>query len=357
MSTFHRALLAVLLCTPGAWAQTFPDFVALQSMQDNKPASAAQPAPAAQAAQPAPAPAVPERSFVGDDKASFLLSNERFHSDPEVLWPGFLSGLRGFDHFYAPVGNPLYFESPFNTTELRLLYLYHIFPRSSQIGGGNLNVWAAQIRVALTERWGFIATKDGWSDLNAGILPKDSGWNDFAIGTKYAFWVDREADWVMSGGIRWEWENGDRGVLQGADQELSPFVSWAKGWDRFHFIGNTTLRIPCDENDGNYIFMWDTHFDYEIAPEALPGLAPLVELRGLHYLTDGERMPLGVGAYDYSNIGSNEVEGNSVISFGLGFRWKFTPNFSIGSTWEFPLTAKHVDIHGGRLTADAIISW
>lgn len=38
---------------------------------------------------------------------------------------GFLTGLRGFEDFHEPVGQPLYFESPFNDTGIRALYLKH----------------------------------------------------------------------------------------------------------------------------------------------------------------------------------------------------------------------------------------
>ncbi len=291
------------------------------------------------------------------DRATFLLSRERIHGDPQLLWPGFLSGLRGFEHFYEPVGNPLYFESPFNNTELRLLYLWHKFDRESQLGGGDLNVYAAQIRVALTERLAFLATKDGYSDLNARALPQDEGWNDFAIGAKYLFIVDRANDFVLAGGMRWEWQNGDRAVLQGGDQELSPFISAAKGFDKLHLLGNVTTRIPMDRHDGNYVLSWDLHVDYEVLPQTLPGLAPLIELHGLHYLTDGDRLPLGVGGLDYTNLGSEDVENNTVIWAGLGARWKLSPHMSVGSTWEFPLTPPEQDIMGQRVTVDYRLAW
>ncbi len=312
------------------------------------------------APQEAPASDAPVASSGGyglSERATFLLSNEYALPTLQDPWEGFLSGMRGFEHFYEPVGSPLYFESPFVNTSLRFLYLHHDFPNEGQIGGGNLNVYAVQARVALSERLAFIATKDGYSDLNAGILPAEEGWNDAAVGLKYAFLVDRENDFVMTGGLRWEWENGDREVLMGADQELSPFISVAKGWDRFHFIGAVNGRIPTDQNDGNNILSWDLHFDYDIAPETLPGFAPIFEVHGLHYLSDGERLPLSIGGLDYTNLGSTNVAGSAVIWGGIGFRWKLTPHWSVGSTWEFPFHSPDDDIMGNRVTVDMILSW
>ncbi|MGE3180715.1 MAG: hypothetical protein AB7N71_03730 [Phycisphaerae bacterium] len=291
------------------------------------------------------------------ERATYALSRKPWHDDHEILWPGFLSGMRGFEHFYEPVGNPLYFESPFINSSLRLLYLHHDCPNRSQLGGGDVNIYAAQIRLALTDRLAFIATKDGYSTLDARILPEAEGWNDFAIGLKYALLVVPEEDFVLTAGMRWEWSNGDIDILQGDSQELSPFLSFAKGWDRWHLLGNLTARIPTDQDRGNNILQWDLHLDYEIAPETLPGFAPLVELHGLHYLSDANHLPLALGGLDYTNFGSFDVSGESVVSAGIGFRWKLNPHTSIGSTWEFPLTDRDDDIMGNRLTFDVILSW
>lgn len=325
-----------------------------QKAEDNQAKPAETPKTNASATtemETAPAPA--GRS----ELATYLLARDPLHNDPTILWDGFLNGLRGFEHFYEPVGNPLYFESPFNTSGLRLLYLYHDFPDGSQIGGGSLNVFAMQARVALTERLGFIATKDGYSLLDAAILPEADGWNNIAAGLKYVIIADRENDFVLTAGSRWEWTNGDTGVIQSETQELSPFVSFAKGFNQFHILGNVTGRLPMDRHNGNYILSWDLHFDYEIAPKELPGFAPIFEIHGLHYLSDGDRLPLAVGGADYTNLGSTDVAGSSVFWAGVGFRWKLTPHVSIGSTWEFPLSNPNDDIFGQRVTADMMLTW
>ncbi len=288
----------------------------------------------------------------------YLISDEPFHEDQEILWKGFLSGARGFESFANPVGNPIYFETPLNNTGLRLLYIHHEFDKDSVLGGGHLNVYAAQARLAVTERFGLIATKDGYSDLNADVLPKDEGWNDIAIGAKYLLIKDVENQFLLTVGARWMWENGDAEVLQGGVQELSPFVSVGKGFGRLNLIGNITYRLPFDDGDeGNDILQWDVHADIELAPAKLPGIFGIVELHGLHYLTDGDRTPLPVGGLDYSNLGSTDVEGNSVVWLGIGGRLKFTPNTSMGATYEFPLTPADEDIMGDRVTVDFELTW
>jgi hypothetical protein len=312
--------------------------------------------PVAQAPTTAPAAdRLPSGPGVSD-KATFGVSDERFHSDPHVGWDGFLSGLRGFEHFYEPLGNPLYFESPFNNTSARFLYLHHSFADKSQLAGGDLNVYALQLRVALTERLGFIATKDGYSDLNTGALPDNDGWNAVTAGVKYAFYVDREADMVATGGVRFQINSGEAKVLQDGTFEFSPFVSVAKGWDKFHMIASLTDRIP-DGDKGNNVLQWDLHTDYEIAPETLKGFAPFIELHGLHYLSDGSRTGLSVGGLDYTNLGSTDVAGSTVIWFGIGARYKFSPNFSVGADYEHVLTNRNADIFEDRVTVDFIVTW
>lgn len=288
------------------------------------------------------------------NQASYLLSSERIQGeDKEIFWKGFLTGLRGFEHFYEPIGQPIYFESPLVNSNVRLLYLHHEFASGSQLQGGHVDVLAAQARLAVTERLAIIATKDGHSWLDADILPEDNGWNDIAIGAKYAIWVDRENDFVLTPGVRWQWGNGDKEVLQGLSQEISPFVSFAKGFGKFGLMGNATVRIPTDEDKGNTIFQWDLSASYEI----VEGIAPMVELHGLHYWTDAETLPLKVGGLDYANIGSSDVAGSSVIWAGVGARFKLTPNVSAGATFEFALTNRNADIMDNRVTVDVIFTW
>ncbi len=280
--------------------------------------------------------------------AGYILSYDRmFGDDPEVLWPGFLWGLRGFEHFHEPISNPLYFESPFINTQAKFLYIYHEFPDGSPLDGGHLNTAALQVRVALTERLALIATKDGYTWFDPGIQDDETeGFNDLAVGVKYAFIADREADFVATAGIRYEWRVGARRVLQGDNDELSPFVSFAKGWDKFHLLGNVGVRVPLDGDKGNTILNWSIHADYEL----LPGFAPVVEVNGLHYLDNADRTPLDVGGFDYANLGSTDVSGDSVVSLAVGASFKFSPNFSLGATYEFPLTDEDDDILDQRVT-------
>lgn len=310
------------------------------------------PAPSiAAAAQPAPAGSL-------SPKATFALNSARLGGDAEILWPGFLTGLRGFEHFAEPIGNPLYFESPFINSNVRAVYLYHKFPTSSDLRGGDLNVIAAQARLAITDRLALIAPKDGFSYLRAGILPSKNGWNDITVGAKYALIVDRENDFVLTPGFRWEWSNGSEKVLQGGAQEFSPFVSFAKSFDKLNFIGNFTYRIPEGGDKGNQIIQWDLHVDFDLDHLlGTKGISPVFEIHGLHYLTNGNGLPLRVGGMDYNNLGTQFVAGTATVWAGMGARIKFSPNTSLGCTFEVPFTSKDQDILDHRVTIDFVLTW
>lgn len=348
----HRPILAVLAAMAGL-ALGAPAF-ALEStslsLDMNAALASEAVAPEAKAPEAAATPAV------GASKGEFLFTNERFHDDPEIFWPGFLTGLRGFEDFYDPIGNPLYFETPFINTSARFLFLHHEFPNKSTLQGGYVDVYALQLRLALTERLALIATKDGFSDLHADILPDDAGWNDVAFGLKYALIVDRENDFVLTPGVRYQFLNGDNGVLQGLSQELSPFISVAKGFGDLKLTGNFTYRFGLDGGKGNDVAQWDVSAAYDLSSIGLKGLAPMVELHGLHYTRDGKILPLDVGGLDYSNIGATDVAGNTVIWLGVGGRWKLTPQASIGGTYEFALTNR-TDIMNDRIMLDLTLTW
>ncbi len=195
-----------------------------------------------------------------------------------------------------------------------------------------------------------IATKDGYSNVRAKVLPDADGWNDFSIVLKYAITYDIKEDqeWIFSGGLRWEWQNGDEDVLQGDSQELSPFLSYAHRWGKFNFMTAASWRIPMDHHDAVHSLLRDVHFSYEL----LENIYPLVEFHGLHYLSSADRIPFDVDALDYSNIGATDVSGHSVYWAGVGVRWHITPRISAGTTYEFPLMNPDRDIMEERVTVN-----
>ncbi|MCB9851299.1 MAG: hypothetical protein H6817_11420 [Phycisphaerales bacterium] len=289
-----------------------------------------------------------------DDSGGSMAADDDAMMDSHdvVGWEGLIWGDPYFKDVPRPVSMPYYFEDPFINTDLRLVYVWHNIPEGSQLRGGEVQVWTAQIRLALTERLQFIATKDGYTRMHTGITPDNDGFNDFAIGLKYAFWVDHESNWIMSAGARWEWNNGDLGVLQGNQDEISPFVSFHKGWDKTNLIGAVNWRAPVNSHQGTHSLTWHLHMDYELCPNFFP----LIELNGIHWLSNGDRLPLSVEYLDVGNLGSSRVSGRDFFSVGLGFRWKLCDYATLGTTWELPLESKNENIQDSRVTVNLRLS-
>jgi len=265
---------------------------------------------------------------------------------------GFLTGLKGFENFVHPVSSPLYFFDPFIDTRANLLYVWHKFPKKSALKGGDLSVWAMPIWVALTERLQLTATCDGYSRIRARALRPDEGWNDLAIGLKYNLIADVENQFLLSTGLSWRLSNGHALTLHGGVDELNPYVTAAKAFGKWRTIGTLGGRIPMNRHMGNSILYENLHISYEL----LENFFPLVEFNGVQYLSNSDRLPLGVGGLDYANIGSNDVKGNSTFWGAAGFRWKATPNVEVGATYEFPLSTRENDIFDQRVTVSVILS-
>lgn len=283
-----------------------------------------------------------------DDTSSTTSSHE------PILWEGFLYGDQHFRDKPRPIGSPLYFEDPFINSDLRPIYLWHKFPGGSALRGGQLSVYAMQARLALTDRLQLIATSDGYSRLDAGIIPKDGGWNDIALGLKYALWVDHDSDFILSSGLRWKLSNGHNLTLQGGVDELSPFLTMYKGCGKWNTILDVVYRLPTDWDQGNSLLSWDAHVSYELFDDFFP----LIEVHGVHYLTDGDRLPLDVGGLDYANIGSNDVAGQSVFWGGVGFRWNLAEHVQFGAAYEFPLqNPDNNDIFDQRVTTSFVFTF
>jgi len=281
-------------------------------------------------------------------------SNSTAEPEP-LLWKGFLQGDPNFRDKPRPVGSPFYFEDPFINTDMRLVYLYHKFPEDSSLKGGDLNVYALQLRLALTDRLQFMATCDGYSHLESPVLEDDSGWNDLALGLKYALYADPENDFLLSTGLKWRLSNGHAGTLNGNVDELTPFITAYKGWGKWHFIADVAGRIAMDEHQGNHLLSYNLSTSYELLENFF---FPLLEFHGVHYLSNGDRLPFDIGGLDYANIGSSDVAGHAAFWGGVGARWHIVEHVSWGAVWEFPMqSTSNNDIFEHRVTTNLIFTF
>ncbi len=258
--------------------------------------------------------------------------------------------------YVPPLANPLLNETPYITTEVRALFIYNDIPDSFLTTGGNILLGAAEVRVALTERLGFIASKDGYADLNFdAVLPDESGFVNISLGFKYAVHSDPAANSILTVGIEYEPPSGNietAGIdLQGrGDGMLDLFVTGAKAWDKLGLQGSAGANLAIDGDHDSSQVHYSLHADYEV----VPGLFPLIELNGFTTIDNGSRTAGDFEGIDLVNFGT--TDSGTVVLGSIGARWRLNDNIIFGAGYEMPLTGRE-DITDWRVNFDMVLSY
>ena len=252
----------------------------------------------------------------------------------------------------SPVANPIFFESPQITTEVRPIYMYHNLNDDFVTAGGNVEVFALQLRYALTDRLAIIATKDGYIALRPNaVLPHSYGWADLAAGVKYALIDDAKAQFMLTPGVKIEIPTGNERVFQGhGSGEWDLFVSAVKGWGRAHAMASVGVRIPNDFSENTS----QAHYSLQLDYYTCRWFVPFVSFNGYTVLSEGDGLALGSEGYDLINFGTSNAKGNTQVVLGAGLRSRVLKNLDLGFAYEFGVTDS-TGIFADRFTADAII--
>jgi hypothetical protein len=250
-----------------------------------------------------------------------------------------------------PITSPYFHEDSFVTTDVRAWFLYHDFPSSAPLSGGNAKVYAVQVRVALTDQLQFVASKDGYIDFNTGLI-EDEGWGDVAASIKWNFLQDWDNQLHAAVGLGYETGVGDDEVLQD-DDEIRLYGSIDKGFDRLHTGLTVNLTIPTGSEDAlgdSTRLFWHARADYFVNE----WFSPVVNLNGYHTIDEGDNTPLNVSGVDVANLGGGKSE--DVITAGFGAEFRPIDNLGLRAAYEFPLTSND-DLFGYRWTFGAVYSF
>ncbi len=256
-----------------------------------------------------------------------------------------------FNDFISPMTNPVFFEDPRNLTEARFIALSHDLPGA--LGGNSIQVYALQLRAAITDRLSIIATKDGLIYTQSPIL--QSGYADLAAGLKYNLYRDAACGRLLSTGVTLEMPTGSNRSLQGNGN--SEFHFFTTGGTRVgshgHWLSAAGLRAPCDDSLENRLFYWSNHFDVRL------GCRPIyafTEVNWYNYLSSGNAFQLPLEGGDLFNLGSTGITGNDLVTQGVGLKAKPRQNIEAGVCYEFPLTERK-GLLENRVTADLIFRY
>ena len=260
-------------------------------------------------------------AFAGTSEAPSAKAPKEAPLPPPISWK---------ENTISPVANPIYFEDPVIRTEIRPIFAYHRTDPSFVTGDGDAQVYALQLRLKLTDRLAFIATKDGYMDLNTDNIKSD-GWNDISAGFKYAVIDDEANQFILTPGFTFSIPIGDEEVFQGrGDGEWDVFVSAEKGFGNAHLTGNVGVRIPNDSDAQSTILHYSVQFDYYVHQYFIP----FIVANGYTVLSEGNNLPLDSEGYDVINFGSSLADGTTQITLGAGFRSRIMKNVDLGFAYE-----------------------
>lgn len=231
----------------------------------------------------------------------------------------------------SPVANPIFAEDPVIRNEIRPIFAYHRIDPGFITGDGDATLWALQLRFAITQRLAFIATQDGYFDINLKNGANLDGWMDLAAGFKYALIDDAANQFILTPGFTFHIPTGSEDVFQGrGDGEWNLFVSAEKGFNDFHLQTNVGFRIPNNSDTQSTIFHYSVMADYYVSKWFIP----FVAANGFTVVSSGNNLPLTSEGYDVINFGSSKASGSTQMTLGGGFRSRLTKNIDFGVSYE-----------------------
>jgi hypothetical protein len=278
-----------------------------------------------------------------------------------------------FEGFEQPIVQPYLFEDPFITTGLYPYYIWHDFPEDSAFEGGSAHVAAAQIRLAITDRFAFIATKDGymWKRPDNPLLEDTGGFMNLGFGAKYAIYQDRDAGRIVSLVLRYEAPSGASDAYQdGGSGMLMPSVTGAVRLGDLALQGDFGGIWAADSSQSSSIF-YHLYAAYPVAP----WLTPFVQISGINWVESGDgsrEIPLANGSgipisvveslygpfegADVANLGSVDVEGLDLITAAVGLHASVSESVTVSVAYEHSISG-HEGIFQQRVTTSVALEF
>ncbi|MCB9030522.1 MAG: hypothetical protein H6619_05675 [Deltaproteobacteria bacterium] len=280
-------------------------------------------------------------SLVGIVVASIVLSSPEAKADR-------------IDDMISPITNPVNFEDPRPNTEARAIFLHHEISDDFITTGGDVRIYALQLRYAVNEDLAIIATKDGYVDLNPdAVLSDESGFGNITAGVKYVVHRDSEEGEIATVGFRYEIPVGDDDVFQGeGDGFVNPFLSGAVAIGDFNLMAGAGARLPLDSADSALLDV-DLHLSRNFN-----GFYPVLELGLVHVIDAGTRLGIADEGADYFQFGASASDGKTLVTGAVGARYRFSDALDAGIAYQHPLTdGAGSNLFDWRVTTDLIWSF
>ncbi len=241
-----------------------------------------------------------------------------------------------FDGFTGPFSNAIQFKDPRSLTEARAIFLQNwASPETPVIGAGSAQVYALQLRLALTDRLQLFADKDGIVRLSPAKGSSITGLANIAAGVKYTFWRDVENQTLGSFAIQYEAPTGYANIFQGQGSgNLGAYFIFGKEfWENWHGILQFGQNAAMNVQNAGY-FMTSAHIDRRFGR-----FTPFYEANWFYYNQNGNYLPsLGVEGGGLLNLGAGNVIGLNYVTNCIGFKYDLTKWAELGVGYEFQVS-------------------
>jgi len=282
----------------------------------------------------------------------------------------------GFDAARRPITNPTKFDLAVPRTGIHAIYMHQNLPSTISFAGGeiplggDMNVYAIQLEYAFTDRFSFVASKDGWVDFNPdNVLSNQEGFADLAAGLKYAFILDPVKQLAVSGTFTVELPTGQTNVFQGnGNGGIDLSISALKLLNQWQFAGAAGVYLPFDNKEEATTGFASAHVGYNITES----FYLLGEINWYTVLQTGNGSSNFSNTQPDSDVPENiDFEGGDLINFGatnanrnrnivtaaVGLRYRICSFADTGVAYELPLTDEENNLMEDRITVDLVLTF
>lgn len=240
-----------------------------------------------------------------------------------------------FDGFVQPFSNPIQFKDPRCMTDFRGIFIAAWSDPAMPLGDTSGQVYAFQLRAAVSERFEVFAAKDGIVRLSPGIGASQTGLANIAAGAKYAFYRDPDTQTIASAVVQYEAPTGYANIFQNQGSGLlAGYVVLGQ-----EFAGSTHAIVQFGQNmamnalDSGY-FLTAAHIDKRIGR-----FTPFYEANWYYYNQNGQFLPtLGIEGGGLLNLGAGQVMGLSYVTNAVGFWYDLSSWQQLGLGYEFQVS-------------------
>lgn len=248
---------------------------------------------------------------------------------------GFLESDHAFDGFVSPFSNPVQFKDPRSTTEARGIFIAAWSDPAMPLGDTTAQIYALQLKAAVTERFQVFADKDGIVRLNPGVGASQTGLANLAVGGKYAFYRDPDTQTIASAVVQYEAPTGYANIFQNQGSGLlAGYVVLGQEFaEDAHAIVQFGQNFSMNVLNSGY-FLTSAHVDRRFGR-----FVPFYEANWFYYNQNGRFLPsLGIEGGGLLNLGAGQVMGLSYVTNAVGFWYDLSDSQFVGLGYEFQVS-------------------